>query len=156
MPATATSEPTNAASGSESTGPMRAGRAERDRARGAEARAGGGAEQVRIGERVAEHALVGAAGHPEHPADHQPEHDARQPQLVEDERVRRRQAVADRDERQVVRQLVQHASRRQLDRPHEQPGQRAQQGQPDRAEQHAEAQSQRPVRSTALNAAPAR
>ena len=58
-----------------------------DRERRAEAGAGRDAEQVRVGERVAEDALVGRAGEREHAADEQPEHDARRAKLPEDRAV---------------------------------------------------------------------
>ena len=85
---------------------------ERDRTGRAESGTGGRAEQVRIGERIAEDALVGAAREPEHAAHHQPEDDAGQPQLVEDQGVRRTEPVTDREERDVMRELLHHAGGR--------------------------------------------
>src|SRR2546430_158963 len=56
----------------------------RDRHRRPESGARGDAEQVRVGEGVAEHPLVGRARDCEHPADERSEDDARGPQLPQD------------------------------------------------------------------------
>ncbi len=55
-----------------------------DRDRRPEPGPGGDAEQVRVGERIAEDALVRGAGHRQHRADERAEHDARQPDVPED------------------------------------------------------------------------
>ena len=73
----------------------------RDHERRAEPGPGRHAEQVRVGERVAEHALVGRARGREHRADEQAEHDPRHPELPEDRRVRRGRAASARQQRQV-------------------------------------------------------
>ena len=61
-----------------------------DRERRAEAGAGGDAQQVRVGQRVAEHALVAGARTGEEAADQEPEHDARRPDVPQDRPLRRR------------------------------------------------------------------
>ena len=58
-----------------------------DRDRGTEARPGRDAEQVRVGERVAEDPLVGAAGHGQRPADEERQHDPRGAQRPDDDVV---------------------------------------------------------------------
>ena len=71
-----------------------------DRERRPEPRAARDAEQVRVGERVAEDALVGGAGDGEHAADERREHDPRRAQLPEHrvlDRVERRVHVQERD-----------------------------------------------------------
>ena len=62
-----------------------------DRDRRAEAGAGGDAEQVRVGERVPEDALVRGAGDRQHRADQRAEHDPRQPDVPEDRLLGRRE-----------------------------------------------------------------
>ena len=67
-----------------------------DREGGAEAGAGGDAEQVGIGQGIAKDALVGPAGDRQHRAGQQSEHHPRRPQRPDDRRLQRRQrAVAD-------------------------------------------------------------
>ncbi len=72
-----------------------------DRDRRSEPGAGSDAEQVGVDERVAEDALVGAAGEGEHPADEQAEHDARGAELPEDGRVGRREVRLHPEQRHV-------------------------------------------------------
>src|SRR5207248_307238 len=59
------------------------------------------AEQVRVGERVAEHALIGGACDREHPADERGEHDARRANLPHDGRFDATQRRVGVDEREM-------------------------------------------------------
>ena len=68
--------------------------------------AGRGAEQVRVGERVAEHALVGGAGHREHRPDEEPHDDAREPQLGDDRLLGCREARVDPEQWDVAEQRL--------------------------------------------------
>ncbi len=61
-----------------------------DHRRGAQTRPRGDAEQVRIGQRVAEHSLVGGAAASQHRADKRAKHYPGQPDLPDDRRVKRR------------------------------------------------------------------
>ena len=98
---TATMPPTNAAIGMSWPEPCSVAVGDRDRR--AEPGAGRDAEQVRIGERVAEDALVRRAGEREHAADERAEHDPGRAELPEDRllhRAERRVHVQERHVRQ--------------------------------------------------------
>ena len=88
MSATAVSAPTNAASGNSPAvavaPPMTSATPTAIAAVAPSPAPAADAEQVRVGQRVAEHALVAAAGQGEHRADQQPEHDPGQAQLGDD------------------------------------------------------------------------
>ena len=91
-------------------------RAGHDHDGGTEPGPGGDAEQVRVGQRVAEDALVGGAAAGQHRADEDAEHDPGQPDLPDDRRVER----GNRDVRmpgQVGRDRLEHLRHRQAGRP---------------------------------------
>ena len=92
-----------------------------DRDGDAEPGAGRRAEQVRVGQRVAEDALVAAAGQGEHRADEQPEHHPGQPELGDDRDLALGQPASSHAGQQVE-QLGRDAAGRQRDRPEREPG----------------------------------
>ena len=78
---------------------------------GAEARACRDAEQVRVGERVPEHALVRAAGERQGAPDQQTERDPRRAHLPDDRRVDRAQRDVEVEPGEAVDQLQDLAAR---------------------------------------------
>ena len=101
MTTTATIAPANAASGHRPVAPRRRRRRVDDRKRRTEPRSAGDAEQVRVAERVPEHALIRGARDREHPADERRERDARCAQLPEHGVVDRSERLVDVEERDV-------------------------------------------------------
>ena len=100
---------TNAAAGAGSTTqPCRRAPQRRERQRRPEPGAGRRAEQVRVDERVAEHALVAGAGERQHRSDDAAEHDPRHADLPHDVPLGVADAAVDVDQRQLVEQLQRH------------------------------------------------
>ena len=91
----------------------------RDRDRRPEACAGGDAEEVRIGERVAEDALVRRAGEREHRADERGEDHARHADLPQDRLLGRRERRRDAGDVQARCGRLEHGSDPEVDRPGE-------------------------------------
>ena len=90
--------------------PAASARAARDdRQRRTEPGTGCDPEQVRVGQRVAEHALVGGARAAEQCTDCEAEHDAWGSQLEENGAFGRAQPVLEREHREPVRECGQHA-----------------------------------------------
>ena len=95
-----------------------------DHDRRAEPGAGRRPEQVRVGERVPEDALVGGAGRGEHGADEEPERDPRRAQLPEDRVLGRRERRLDAEEGDVAEHLAGDRGDAEVDRPEREAEQR--------------------------------
>src|SRR5262249_44371960 len=87
----------------------------------AESRAGGNAEEVGVGERVPEHALVRGSGRGEHGADQRTDDDARHTDGPEDRVVGRRQGRADVEERDPGGGRLERLDQADVDGPDERP-----------------------------------
>jgi hypothetical protein len=78
--------------------PTRSAREVGHRQRGPQPCSGGHAEEVRVGQCVAEHPLVGRPSCGQHGSDQTPQHDPGHPDLPQDRRVQRRESRANADQ----------------------------------------------------------